>query len=158
MSAHSGWDSSEEAGVPAMERDSGAADGDLEREDGGERAAAGRGGLTARSNVDVLILAAEPAVDTALRTSAYGLMRTGGNSGGRATERLALYLLRLLTGVLVGGATMLATTRWTHLDSSVVKDAFFAVLIALMTLVAAAAGFYYGAGVRDDGRAGNDEF
>jgi hypothetical protein len=68
------------------------------------------------------------------------------SSGGRSSERLALYLLRLLSGALLSGGAMLATTRWTRLDSSVVKDTFFGVLLAVMTLVAAAAGFYYGAG------------
>jgi hypothetical protein len=100
--------------------------------------------------MDVLILAAEPGADLALRTSTYE-GRTGGRPpAGRSPERLALYLLRLLAGVLVGGAAMLATTRWTHLDSGIVKDAFFGVLLAIMTLVAAAAGFYYGAGDHRD--------
>jgi hypothetical protein len=101
--------------------------------------------------MDVLILAAEPGADLVVKTSAYGAMTAARPPAGRAPERLALYLLRLLSGVLLGGAAMLATTRWTHLDSAVVKDAFFGVLIAIMTLVAAAAGFYYGAGDHRDG-------
>ena len=67
---------------------------------------------------------------------------------------MAPYLLRLLSGVLVGGAAMLATARWTHLQASVVKDAFFGVMLAVMTLVAAAAGFFYGASVAGDRRVG----
>jgi hypothetical protein len=124
-----------------MERESGV--------DGGAERLGEPGGRLARTggSMDVLILAAEPGIDVPLRTSAYGAMTAARPpAAGRTPERLALYLLRLLSGVLIGGAAMLGTTRWTHLDSGVVKDAFFGVLLAIMTLVAAAAGFYYGAG------------
>src|SRR5690348_15372274 len=102
-----------------MERDAGGADADAERDSVGleppafPRAPGNQGG-------NVLILAAEPGADPLLRTTVYGPpVRPAGRTGGRSPESLALYLLRLLSGVLIGGAAMLATTRWTHLDASV---------------------------------------
>jgi hypothetical protein len=105
---------------------------------------AGRNGAA----MDVLILAAEPGADVAVSTSAYPAAGPAAPGPERERQRLVLYLLRMCSGVLVGGAAMLATVHWTHLDIAAVKDAFLAVLIAVMTLVSAAAGFYYGAADR----------
>src|SRR5438552_14508827 len=113
-----------------MEREPGAAEGSP------EPAGTGRG-RSRSAAMDVLILAAEPGADVPLKTSAYAAMTATRPPVERSPERLALYLLRLLAGVLAGGAAMLATSRWTHLAPSVVQDAFFGVLIAVMTLVAA---------------------
>jgi hypothetical protein len=106
----------------------------------------GRAGMQGtRGGTDALILAAAPGADPVIQTTAYNSGHADWLPGTSAMERPALYLLRLLTGVLAGGGVMLATIRWTHLDASVVRDMFFGILMGLMTLVAAASGFYYGA-------------
>jgi hypothetical protein len=94
---------------------------------------------------DTLILAAEPTADSPMRVSEYRSLAQRPAPVAVGRDHLTLYLLRLLAGVLAGGATMLATARWTHLDASLVRDIFLGVLIAVMTLVAASVGFSHGA-------------
>jgi hypothetical protein len=100
--------------------------------------------------LDVLILAAEPGADLPVKTTVYGPMTPPRPPSSRPPERVALYLVRLLAGVLAGGAAMLATARWTRVDTGMIRDTFLAVLAAILTLVAAAAGFYYGTGAHRD--------
>ncbi len=58
--------------------------------------------------------------------------------------RLAFRLIWVLVGVLVGGAAIFTTTRWTGLATKDVTDFFGIAFAAVVTLTTAATSFWFG--------------
>jgi hypothetical protein len=128
-----------------MGRDSGATNGHRSASSSNAHVAErSGGGARGAVPVDALILATEPGADAPIKTAGYDPVRVSKNAV-RGLERVALYLMRLMTGVIIGGGVLLATTRWTHLQANLIANAFLAVFAAVLALVGACAGFYYGA-------------
>lgn len=61
-------------------------------------------------------------------------------------EYLAKRLLALLAGTILLGAVMMMTRRWTHVSAEDTRLFFQVAFSAIIALVSAATGFYFGSG------------
>lgn len=80
------------------------------------------------------------AADPAMRTRAVALP----DRSGQARFLLVRRLLWLAVAVVGGGVLMLASVHWTRLTADDVSDFVSMIFTAVMTLAAAAVGFYFG--------------